>query len=218
MSDWRRNLIESPEEIARIVEGDAAHRRPRHENRGPARPARLLRSRVHGPRGLRRRARARLLSRGDGDPRPPVYRSVSAVPGPVDMVNVFRRPHDIPPHVPDILAARPRFVWFQLGIVNDEAAETLARAGHRGRPGRLSPRRAPTLRRRAAIRAHLLRWRPRPGAQRTDSTPRARPSGAASHMAPSRRPAPAWPSSTACPRGPRETAGCFVEIAFGRKA
>jgi predicted CoA-binding protein len=59
----------------------------------------------------------------------PVYRSVAAVPGPVDMVNVFRRAHDIPPHVPDILAARPRVVWFQLGIVNDAAAETLARAG-----------------------------------------------------------------------------------------
>jgi predicted CoA-binding protein len=61
----------------------------------------------------------------------PVYRTVSAVPPPVDMVNVFRRGKDIPPHVPDILAARPRAVWFQLGIVNDEAAETLARAGIR---------------------------------------------------------------------------------------
>ncbi len=60
-----------------------------------------------------------------------VYRSVSEVPAPVDMVNVFRRPHDIPPHLPDILAARPKVVWFQLGIVNDEAALTLARAGIR---------------------------------------------------------------------------------------
>jgi len=51
------------------------------------------------------------------------------VPGPVDMVNVFRRPADIPPHLPDILAARPRVVWFQLGIRHDGAAETLARAG-----------------------------------------------------------------------------------------
>jgi predicted CoA-binding protein len=58
-----------------------------------------------------------------------VYRAVSDVPAPVDMVNVFRRPHDIPPHVPDILAARPRVVWFQLGIVHDGAAEALARAG-----------------------------------------------------------------------------------------
>jgi len=58
-----------------------------------------------------------------------VYRTVAAVPGPVDIVNVFRRPADIPPHVDDILAARPRAVWFQLGIRNDAAAETLARAG-----------------------------------------------------------------------------------------
>jgi predicted CoA-binding protein len=58
-----------------------------------------------------------------------VYRSVSAIPGPVDMINVFRRPVDIPPHLPDLIAARPRVVWFQLGIVHDEAAEALARAG-----------------------------------------------------------------------------------------
>ncbi len=59
----------------------------------------------------------------------PVYRRVSDVPPPVDMVDVFRRSADIPPHLPDILAARPRAVWFQLGIINDEAAETLCRAG-----------------------------------------------------------------------------------------
>ena len=58
-----------------------------------------------------------------------VYRTVSAVPGEVDMVNVFRRPGDIPPHVDDIIAKRPQSVWFQLGIRNDEAAERLARAG-----------------------------------------------------------------------------------------
>ena len=59
----------------------------------------------------------------------PVYRTVSAVPGPIDMVNVFRRPKDIPPHVDDILAAHPRVVWLQLGIRHDQAAETFARAG-----------------------------------------------------------------------------------------
>ena len=59
----------------------------------------------------------------------PVYRHVADVPGDVDMVNVFRRPRDIPPHVDDIIAKRPRSVWFQLGIRNDEAAERLARAG-----------------------------------------------------------------------------------------
>ncbi len=59
----------------------------------------------------------------------PVYRKVADVPGAVDIVDVFRKPSDIPAHLPDILAKRPRAVWFQLGIRNDEAAETLARAG-----------------------------------------------------------------------------------------
>ena len=59
----------------------------------------------------------------------PVYRTVAAVPQPVDMVNVFRRPRDIDAHVDDILAARPSSVWFQLGIRNDAAAERFARAG-----------------------------------------------------------------------------------------
>jgi predicted CoA-binding protein len=59
----------------------------------------------------------------------PVYRSISAIPGEVDMVNVFRRARDIPPHLDDIIAKRPKVVWFQLGIRNDEAAERLAREG-----------------------------------------------------------------------------------------
>jgi len=59
----------------------------------------------------------------------PVYRRVADIPGDVDLVNVFRRARDIPPHVDDILAKRPKAVWFQSGIVNDEAAERLARAG-----------------------------------------------------------------------------------------
>jgi predicted CoA-binding protein len=59
----------------------------------------------------------------------PVYRAVADIPEPVDMVNVFRRPKDIPTHVDDIIAARPASVWFQLGIRNDAAAERLARAG-----------------------------------------------------------------------------------------
>jgi predicted CoA-binding protein len=59
----------------------------------------------------------------------PVYRRVADVPGEVDMVNVFRRPKDVPPHVEDILAKRPRSVWMQLGIRHDESAERFARAG-----------------------------------------------------------------------------------------
>jgi hypothetical protein len=58
-----------------------------------------------------------------------VYRKLSEIPGDIDMVNVFRRPVDIPQHVDDIIAKKPRSVWFQLGIRNDAAAERLARAG-----------------------------------------------------------------------------------------
>jgi uncharacterized protein len=59
----------------------------------------------------------------------PVHRKVADVPGPVDLVDVFRRPADVPAHVEDLLAKRPGAVWLQLGIRHDESAETLARAG-----------------------------------------------------------------------------------------
>ena len=59
----------------------------------------------------------------------PVYRKLTDIPGEIDMVNVFRRPKDIPAHLDDILAKKPKSVWFQLGIRNDEAAERLAKAG-----------------------------------------------------------------------------------------
>lgn len=59
----------------------------------------------------------------------PVYRTLAAIPGDVDIVDVFRRSQDIPPHVDDILAKRPRAVWFQSGIRHDSVAERLARAG-----------------------------------------------------------------------------------------
>jgi predicted CoA-binding protein len=58
-----------------------------------------------------------------------VYRKLADEPGELDLVDVFRRPSDIPAHLPDLLAKRPRAVWLQLGIRNDVAAEELARAG-----------------------------------------------------------------------------------------
>jgi len=58
-----------------------------------------------------------------------VYRKLTDIPGDIDLVDVFRRPKDIPQHLDDILAKKPKTVWFQLGIRNDEAAERLAKAG-----------------------------------------------------------------------------------------
>jgi len=58
-----------------------------------------------------------------------VYRKLADVPDPIDMVNVFRRPQDIPPHLDDMIASKPKSVWLQLGIYHTEVAEALARAG-----------------------------------------------------------------------------------------
>jgi uncharacterized protein len=58
-----------------------------------------------------------------------VYRSVSAIPEPVDLVVLFRRSSDVPAHVDDLIAAKPAAVWMQSGIRNDMAATRLAEAG-----------------------------------------------------------------------------------------
>lgn len=60
-----------------------------------------------------------------------VYRKLADIPGDVDLVNVFRRSEDIPPHLEDILAKNPKAVWFQSGIRNEQAAQQLAMAGIR---------------------------------------------------------------------------------------
>lgn len=59
----------------------------------------------------------------------PVYRRLEDIPGEIDLVDVFRRPDDIPPHLEDILGKRPQAVWFQTGIRHDPLAERLAREG-----------------------------------------------------------------------------------------
>lgn len=58
-----------------------------------------------------------------------VYRNLGEVPGEIDLLNVFRRSEDIPKHTAEILAKKPKAVWFQLGIRNDEIAEQFAEAG-----------------------------------------------------------------------------------------
>jgi len=129
MADWRDNLVTTPDGIARLV----------RECRRIA---------VLGIKPESRRDRAAFyvpeyMARHGYDIVPvpvyypeltiildrPVYRSLREVPGPIDMVNVFRRSPDVPPHLPDLLAAHPRAVWLQLGIRHDEAAAELARAG-----------------------------------------------------------------------------------------
>ena len=58
-----------------------------------------------------------------------VYRDLNDIPGEIDLVNVFRRSEDVAKHTDEILAKKPKAVWLQLGIRNNEVAEKLAAAG-----------------------------------------------------------------------------------------
>lgn len=58
-----------------------------------------------------------------------VFRKLADIPEEIDLVDVFRRSEHIPLHVEDMVSSRPKAVWFQLGIRNDEVAQALAEAG-----------------------------------------------------------------------------------------
>lgn len=125
--EWRRHIIDDPEGITRVLETTRriavlgmkiAADRPAHFVPAYAQQAGF----VIVPVPVYYPEVTEILGEH-------VYRRIADVPGDVDMVNVFRRSHDVPPHVDDILAKQPRSVWMQSGIRNDEAAERLARAG-----------------------------------------------------------------------------------------
>ena len=57
------------------------------------------------------------------------YPSVSAIPGPIDMVDCFRKPGEIVPLAREAVAKGAKVLWMQLGIRNDEAAQIADDAG-----------------------------------------------------------------------------------------
>jgi len=57
------------------------------------------------------------------------YPSLRDIPGPVDLVDVFRRPADVLPVVDDAVAIGARAIWFQLGVINPEAVARAEGAG-----------------------------------------------------------------------------------------
>ena len=63
----------------------------------------------------------------------PVVRTLAdataAAGGALDLVNLFRRSEDVPKHLDELLAARPRAVWMQLGIRHAEVTRRLLDAG-----------------------------------------------------------------------------------------
>jgi predicted CoA-binding protein len=58
-----------------------------------------------------------------------VYRRLQDVPGEIDIVDVFRRSDDLPPHLDDIIAKRPKLVWLQSGISHLGFAQKLIEQG-----------------------------------------------------------------------------------------
>ncbi len=52
-----------------------------------------------------------------------VYAKLTDIPFEIDIVDVFRKPEDIPQIIPDVLATNPKVLWLQLGIWNDEAVQ-----------------------------------------------------------------------------------------------
>jgi uncharacterized protein len=43
------------------------------------------------------------------------YPDLASIPFPVDVVNIFRKPADIPGNVDEAIAVQPRIIWLQLG-------------------------------------------------------------------------------------------------------
>jgi predicted CoA-binding protein len=56
------------------------------------------------------------------------YPNLKAIPEPVDIVDVFRKPEDCVPIAQDAVAIGAKVLWLQLGVVNEEAAH-IAQAG-----------------------------------------------------------------------------------------
>lgn len=57
------------------------------------------------------------------------YKKLSDVPGPVEIVDVFRPSEDIPNYVDEVIAKKPKVFWLQLGIENEEAEKKVAATG-----------------------------------------------------------------------------------------
>jgi predicted CoA-binding protein len=63
-----------------------------------------------------------------GEPVQPSLAAAAAT-GPIDIVNIFRRSEFVPALLDDLLAVRPRLVWMQVGVRDDETARRLEAEG-----------------------------------------------------------------------------------------
>jgi predicted CoA-binding protein len=59
----------------------------------------------------------------------PCYPRLRAVPGKVDVVDIFRRSSEVAPIVEEAIEIGARVVWMQLGVIDEEAARRAGQAG-----------------------------------------------------------------------------------------
>ena len=57
------------------------------------------------------------------------YKSLRDIPENVDIVDIFIRPDKVVPFVEEAVVLRPKAIWLQLGIQNDEAKSIAEKAG-----------------------------------------------------------------------------------------
>lgn len=57
------------------------------------------------------------------------YPDLAHVPGPIDIVDVFRAPEAVDEIVDEAIAVKAKVLWLQLGVVNDAAAARAEQAG-----------------------------------------------------------------------------------------
>ena len=57
------------------------------------------------------------------------YPDLSSIPEPVDVVQVFRKPEDVPPVVDEAIKIGAKVVWMQEGISHQAAAQKAREAG-----------------------------------------------------------------------------------------
>ena len=59
----------------------------------------------------------------------PSYPDLKSIPLKIDVVQVFRKPEDVPPVVEQAIEAGTSVVWMQEGVINEEAAARAEQAG-----------------------------------------------------------------------------------------
>src|SRR5579859_4085774 len=65
----------------------------------------------------------------DGKSGKRIYASLAEIPVPIDVVDIFRRPENVPEIVQEAIAVHAKAIWMQLGIINEEAARSADSAG-----------------------------------------------------------------------------------------